>query len=104
MMKLRELLNGLDILETNAELDSDIREDGFLGLGQDHGADVGIAAGQQQLPVLPGGQQAQFQGQPAVRATQKEGLGFLHPQSMLQMACKGKPKAGIRLTQSPVKG
>ena len=26
MMKLRELLNGLDILETNAELDSDIRE------------------------------------------------------------------------------
>ena len=26
MMKLRELLNGLDILETNAGLDSDIRE------------------------------------------------------------------------------
>ena len=26
MMKLRELLNGLDILETNAEPDSDIRE------------------------------------------------------------------------------
>ena len=26
MMKLRELLNGLDILETNVELDSDIRE------------------------------------------------------------------------------
>ena len=49
-------------------------------------------------------QQAQFQGQPAVRAAQKEGLGSFHPQSMLQMACKGKPEAGICLTQSPVKG
>ncbi len=65
---------------------------------------MGITAGQQQLPVLPGGQQAQFQGQPAVRAAQKKGLGSFHPQSMLQMACKGKPEAGICLTQSPVKG
>ena len=74
------------------------------GLGQDHGADVGIPAGQQQLPVLSGGQQAQLQGQAAVCAAQKEGLVSFHRQSMLQMPRKGKPEAGIRLTQSPVKG
>ena len=65
---------------------------------------MGITAGQQHVPVLPGGQQAQFQGQAAVRAAQKEGGLFLHAQSMMQMAGKGKPKPGIRLTQSPVKG